>query len=176
MFYFTKSFLFYIIFSKRRSCITVSLTLIWVGFLGVRFELGIGRGKITIITTNIVLKIYVINFPIYKLSSLLSSILHKNLNKILEEPDWPFVILKLKIINFIFSLWFILALAVICSHSLTFIVTRCHSFYHSLSLDLPPVCLFVNICFLNIRCKKFSTLRKFMRWIPVIFTSKHLKA
>ena len=103
MFYFTKSFLFYIIFSKRRSCITVSLTLIWVGFLGVRFELGIGRGKITIITTNIVLKIYVINFPIYKLSSLLSSILHKNLNKILEEPDWPFVILKLKIINFIFS-------------------------------------------------------------------------
>ena len=161
MFYFTKSFLFYIIFSKRRSCITVSLTLIWVGFLGVRFELGIGRGKITIITTNIVLKIYVINFPIYKLSSLLSSILHKNLSKILEEPDWPFVILKLKIINFIFSHLIYFSS---CCHLQSLINVYRHSlFYHSLSLDLPPVCLFVNICFLNIRCKKFSTLRKFMR-------------
>ena len=42
-------------------------------------------------TQNIILKIYTINFPIYKLSIMLniysSHILHKKLNKIPQEPD-----------------------------------------------------------------------------------------
>ena len=29
-------------------------------------------------------------------------------------------------------------------HSLSFVVIRCHSLYHSLSLDLPLICLFIN--------------------------------
>ena len=40
-------------------------------------------------TRNIkfVLKIYIINFPIYKLSVLLN-ILHEKSNKVFQEPDW----------------------------------------------------------------------------------------
>ena len=30
------------------------------------------------------------------------------------------------------------------SHSLSLVVIRCHSLYHSLSLDVPLVCLFIN--------------------------------
>ena len=37
-----------------------------------------------------------------------------------------------------------LSLVVILCHSLSLVVIRCHSLYHSLSLDVPLVCLFIN--------------------------------
>ena len=64
-----------------------------------------------------------------------SCILHKKLNKILQEPDWPFVSFwSLKSLYFIssHSLSFVLPLPVIGCHSLSLVITRCHS----LSLDL----------------------------------------
>ena len=36
------------------------------------------------------------------------------------------------------------SLAVTHRHSLSLVVIRCHSLYNSLSLDVPPVCLFIN--------------------------------
>ena len=62
-------------------------------------------------------------------------ILPKNLNKILQEPDWPFVSFCFIIPFYLLSL--VLSLAVICGHllslfitccySLSLVVTRCHS-------------------------------------------------
>ena len=72
-----------------------------------------------------------------------SYILHKKLNKIIQGPDWPFVsIWNIKSLNFTYShlLSFVLSLAVIRCHSLSFFVTRCYllSLFvihcHSLSL------------------------------------------
>ena len=80
--------------------------------------------------------------------------LHKKLNKIIQEPDWPFVSFRnVKSLYFTYShsFSFVLSLAVILCHSLSFLcyslsfaVTRCHSLslvvirshllYHSLSL------------------------------------------
>ena len=59
-----------------------------------------------------------------------SCILHKKLNKILQEPDWPFVSFwSLKSLYFIssHSLSFVLPLPVIGCHSLSLVITRCHS-------------------------------------------------
>ena len=64
-----------------------------------------------------------------------SCILHKKLNKILQEPDWPFVSFwSLKSLYFIssHSFSFVVPLPVIGCHSLSLLITRCHS----LSLDL----------------------------------------
>ena len=114
-----------------------------------------------------------------------SYILNKKLNKILQEPDRPFI-LKLKTTLFYLrSLVFVrfttcchsLWLIVICCHSFSFVLTRCHSLLlvvllfvttyhslhqplsfavtrcttrrHSLSLDVPLVCLFIyDPCFI----------------------------
>ena len=98
---------------------------------------------------NIILKRYVINSLIYKLSICWicsSYILHKKLNKILQEPDWPFVSFwNLKSLYFIYSLSFVVPLPVIRCHSLSLVITRCHSpslvvfRCHSLPLDLSLV-------------------------------------
>ena len=92
-------------------------------------------------TRNIILKIYIFNFPIY-INDLYcwiysSYILHKKSSKILQEPDWPFV-----------SLWNLKSLCFICSHSFSFVVPlpaiRCHSLSlvinccHSLLLVVTP--------------------------------------
>ena len=72
-----------------------------------------------------------------------SYILHKKLNKILQEPDWSFVqFWNLKSLYFTYShsFSFFLWLAVIRCHSLSFFVTCSHSLslvairYHSLSV------------------------------------------
>ena len=76
LFLLLKHILFYIIFSKRTSHLTISSEKKC-------------RNTCMIQTRNIifVLKIYVINFPIYKLSVLLN-ILHEKSNKVFQEPDW----------------------------------------------------------------------------------------
>ena len=98
-------------------------------------------------------------------------ILHKKLNKILQESDWLFVLFwHLKSLYFIcsHSFSFVVQLPAIRYHSLLFVITRCHSLsldlsfvvtrchslslivvschslYHSLPLDVPLVCLFIN--------------------------------
>ena len=76
-------------------------------------------------------------------------ILHKKLNKILQESDWLFVLFcHLKSLYFIcsHSFSFVVQLPVIRYHSLLSVITRCHSLSldlsfvvtrcHSLSLDL----------------------------------------
>ena len=55
-----------------------------------------------------------------------SYILHKKLNKIIQEPDWPFVSFCFYF-TYSHSFSFGLSLAVICCHSLSFFVTRCYS-------------------------------------------------
>ena len=99
------------------------------------------------------------------------NILHKKVNKVLQEPDWLFVTFwNLKSLYFtcshLFSL--IVPYVVICFHSLPFVVTRRHLMYqplslsvtrcatlcnslslvairsHSLSLDVPLFCIFIN--------------------------------
>ena len=65
-----------------------------------------------------------------------SYIWHKKLNKIIQEPDWTFVLFwNLKSLYFICShlFSFVVPLPVFPWHSLSFVVTRCHSIYHSLS-------------------------------------------
>ena len=91
-------------------------------------------------------------------------ILHKKLNKILQESDWLFVLFcHLKSLYFICSHSFsfvvqllsfdithcyLLSLVAIRCHSiyhlLSLVVIRRHSLYHSLPLDVPIVCLFIN--------------------------------
>ena len=86
-------------------------------------------------------------------------VLHKKLNKVLQEPNWPFVsFCNLKSLFYLLLFVLIccttpyhkLSLIVICCHSLfsiyhwlPFIVvrctTRCHSLYHSLSFVVPLV-------------------------------------
>ena len=89
-----------------------------------------------------------------------SYILHRKLNKILQEADWPSrlafcLIWNIKSLYFTYShsYSFVLWLAVICCHSLSFFLTRCHSLsfvvtcyttrchslYHSLSFAVPLV-------------------------------------
>ena len=117
---------------------------------------------------KIILKIY-INFPIYKLSTLLniSYILLQKLNKILQEPDCYFVLFwNLKSLILLTLICFIirchsLSFFATCRHSLSLVVipyhflswlslvvplfvicctTHCHLLYHSLSLTF----LFIN--------------------------------
>ena len=57
-----------------------------------------------------------------------SYILHNELNKILQEPDWPFVSFS-NLKSFCFT----------CSHSLSLI-----AICPSLSLDVPLLCLSIN--------------------------------
>ena len=82
-------------------------------------------------------------------------ILHRKLNKIIQEPHWPFVSFEtIKSLYFTYShsYSFVLSLTVIGCHSLSFFVTRCHSLsmlsfvvtycttrYHSLYHSLPRV-------------------------------------
>ena len=87
-----------------------------------------------------------------------SYILHRKLNKIIQEADWPsrlafcfFWNIKSLYFTYSHSYSFVLSLAVIryysllffvtCCHLLSFVVTccttRCHSLYHSLSLVIP---------------------------------------
>ena len=59
-----------------------------------------------------------------------SYIFHKKLNKILQEPDWPFAsFLNLKSLYFTCShlLLFVVPSPVFHCHSLPFVVTHCHS-------------------------------------------------
>ena len=72
-----------------------------------------------------------------------SYILHKKLNKILQEPDWSFV--SFSFITLLHLLSFVLSLAVIRCHSLAFFITRCHS----LSLVPFVATLFTNFHSLN---------------------------
>ena len=90
-------------------------------------------------TQNVIVTIYVINFPIYELSKL---------NKILQEPGWPFVSFSiLKSLYFTHSFVLIcfitrclsLSLIVIFCYSLSFVVTRCSTHCHSFSFLLPFV-------------------------------------
>ena len=90
-----------------------------------------------------------------------SYILHRKLNKIIQEVDWPsrlvfcfFWNIKSLYFTYSHSHSFVLSLAVISCHSLSFFVTYCHSlsFFvtcyttrcHSLSFDVQLVCLFIN--------------------------------
>ena len=87
-----------------------------------------------------------------------SYILHRKLNKIIQEADWPsrlafcfFWNIKSLYFTYSHSYSFVLSLAVIRCYSLSFFVTRCHllsfvvtccttrchSLYHSLSLVIP---------------------------------------
>ena len=87
-----------------------------------------------------------------------SYILHRKLNKIIQEADWPsrlafcfFWNIKSLYFTYSHSHSFVLSLAVIRCYSLSFFVTRCHllsfvvtccttcchSLYHSLSLVIP---------------------------------------
>ena len=72
--------------------------------------------------------------------------MHKKLNKILQEPDCPFVSLKLKITLFYLLSFVFIRCTTHCCHSLSLlpssvtlchsfplVVIRCHSLYHSLS-------------------------------------------
>ena len=75
-----------------------------------------------------------------------SYILHKNLNKFIQEPDWPFVsCLNLESLCFAcsHSLSFVAPLAVIRCPSLSFVAIRCHL-----------LSLVVNHC--TTRCHSFS--------------------
>ena len=95
-----------------------------------------------------------------------SYVLHKKLNKILQEPDWSFVsFLNLKSLYFIcsHSFSFVVPLPVICCHSLSFVITPCHSLSlvvfrcHSLSLNLSLVVirchsLYHSLSFVVTRC------------------------
>ena len=91
------------------------------------------------------------------------NIFHTKLNKILQEPDLPFISFwKLKSLYFIcsHSFSFLVSLLVIRCHSLSFVITRCHtpSFFvirchsiyhsviccHSLPFVVPLVCLFTD--------------------------------
>ena len=63
-----------------------------------------------------------------------SYILHRKLNEIIQEADWPsrltfcfFWSIKSLYLTHPHSYSFILSLTVICCHSLSFFVTRCHS-------------------------------------------------
>ena len=80
-----------------------------------------------------------------------SYILHKKLNKIIQEPDWLFVSfwnIKSRYFSYPHLFSFVLSLAVIRCHSLSFFGTRCHSLslvairshllYHSLSFAVIP--------------------------------------
>ena len=71
-----------------------------------------------------------------------SYILHTKLNKIIQEAGWPSRlafcfswIVKSLCFTYFHSHWFVLSLAVLCCHWLSFFVTRCHS----LSLAAPLV-------------------------------------
>ena len=86
-------------------------------------------------------------------------ILHKNVNKTIQEPDWHIwlafcFILKLEItvlfalirfhslhhlLSFAVTQCHLLSLVAISCHSLSFVLTRFHSLYHSLSLVVPLV-------------------------------------
>ena len=93
-----------------------------------------------------------------------SYILHKKLNTIIQEPDWPSVSFwNIKSLYFTYcrSYSFVLSLAVIHCHflllvvircySLSFIVTHCTTRCHSLSLVVPVVVVtFVPIAYLFI--------------------------
>ena len=97
-----------------------------------------------------------------------SYILHRKLNKIIQEADWPsrlafcfFWNIKSLYFTYSHSYSFVLSLAVIHCHSLLFfvtrchslslavplVVTRCHSLYHSMSFVVP---------FVVIRCHSLS--------------------
>ena len=71
-----------------------------------------------------------------------SYILYTKLNKIIQEAGWPSRLafyfswnVKSLCFTYFHSHWFVLSLAVLCCHSLSFFVTRCHS----LSLAAPLV-------------------------------------
>ena len=71
-----------------------------------------------------------------------SYILHRKLNKNIQEADWPSRLafcfsrnVKSLYFTYFHSYSFVLSLAVLRCHSLSFFVTRCHS----LSLAAPPV-------------------------------------
>ena len=73
-----------------------------------------------------------------------SYILHRKLNKIIQEADWPsrlvfcfFWNIKSLYFTYSYSFSFVLSLAVIRCHLLSLFVTRCHSLYHSLSFVVP---------------------------------------
>ena len=105
-----------------------------------------------------------------------SYILHRKLNKIIQEPEWPFFLLKHKSLHFTFSHSnsFVLTLAVIRRHSLSFllrVVIRCHSFsivvirchllHHSLSLVVifwtsPGQLLSLVVIHYTTRCQSLS--------------------
>ena len=116
-------------------------------------------------TQNVIVTIYVINFPIYELSKL---------NKILQEPGWPFVsfsILK--------SLYFTHSFVLICfitrCLSLSLIVIFCSTHCHSFSFLLPFV---VSCCHLlslvgQLVVTRCTTLLSFLidlQWWKTTFT------
>ena len=81
-----------------------------------------------------------------------SSILHKKLNKIIQEPDWPFVSfwnIKLFYSTYSHSFSFVLSLAVIHCPSMSFFVTRCHSLWLFVIryYDLSLVVIYCTTCY-----------------------------
>ena len=96
-----------------------------------------------------------------------SFILHNKLNKIIQEPDWPFVSFRnIKSLYFTYphSFSFVLSLAVILCHSLSFFVTRCHSLslvvIHCYSLSFVVTCC-------TTRCHSLSFV------VPLVVTRCH---
>ena len=93
-----------------------------------------------------------------------SYILHRKLNKIIQEADWPsrlafcfFWNIKSLYFTYSHSYSFALSLAVIRCHSLSFLVTHCHChlLYHSLPLVVSLVVihsLYHSMSFLVTRC------------------------
>ena len=103
-----------------------------------------------------------------------SYILHRKLNKIIQEVDWPSRLAfcffwKIKSFYFTYShsYSFALSLAVIRCHSLSFFVTRCHLLYHSLSLIVTPCItpchwLYHPMSFVVTRCHSLHHLFSFI--------------
>ena len=163
---------FYIMLSKRSSHTAKLIAKKW-------------RNTCMIETQNIILKIYVINFPLCTEYAVVTYWIKNWINSSGTRSTFCFI-LKLKTTLFYLrSLVFVrfttcchsLWLIVICCHSLSFVLTRCrslllvvllfgttyHSLHqplsfavtrcttrrHSLSLDVPLVCLFIyDPCFI----------------------------
>ena len=107
-----------------------------------------------------------------------SHILHKKLNKVLQEPGWPFVSFWNLKLFFFWSLPAIrcrsLSLVITCCHSLSLhlslFVIFCHSINHSLSLVVTlwttrSQSLYHSLTFVVTHCSTLCHLRlSFFKW------------
>ena len=114
--------MFYILFSKRTSHLTTSI--------GKNEEILAWYRREILCCKYLSSISQFINYPYCWIYS--SYILHKKLNKILQELDWPFVSfwnLKSLYFNCFHTFSFVVPLPVIHRHSLSLVVTRCHSLW-----------------------------------------------